>query len=322
MAQRQAKINLIRYADDFVVTGATQEVLTNEIKPMIEAFLAERGLELSQEKTHITHIEDGFDFLGCNVRRREGKLLITPAKKKVLAFKDKLKSVVKVNPTTTAGALIVQLNPLIRGWGNYYRPWVSSAVFGKVDSEMFVALWRWVQKRHPTQNKEWMQRNYFPHVNNRRWIFTGKVASRKGKLHTIHLVKLGSIAIQRHVKIRADANPYDPTWEHYFEGRLYARMRGTLTDRIDLQMLWSRQTGLCPECHQQLLPEQAWERHHVQWRVLGGSDKLDNLRLLHANCHRKLHAAQPKPKAKVCDSTGVLPDRASGLCEGLSRVRC
>ena len=81
MAQRRAKINLIRYADDFVVTGASREVLANEVKPVIEAFLAERGLALSQEKTLITHTEDGFDFLGCNVRRRKGKLFITPAKK-------------------------------------------------------------------------------------------------------------------------------------------------------------------------------------------------------------------------------------------------
>ena len=320
MAQRRAKINLIRYADDFVVTGASREVLANEVKPVIEAFLAERGLALSQEKTLITHIEDGFDFLGCNVRRRKGKLFITPAKKKVKAFEDKLKAVVDANPTATAGELIVQLNRLIRGWANYYRPWVSSAAFCKIDNGLFWALWRWAQKRHRTHNKDWVQRNYFPHVGNRRWLFTGKVVSRNGKSHTIHLIKLSSVPIQRHVKIKANANPYDPAWEQYFERRHHARMRGTLTDRIDLQMLWSRQTGLCPECHQQLLPEESWERHHVLWRVLGGSDKLDNLRLLHANCHRKLHAAMPKPKVQNRDSIGVLPDRSRGLCEGLSRV--
>ena len=295
-------------------------MLANEVKPVIEAFLAERGLALSQEKTLITHIEDGFDFLGCNVRRRKGKLFITPAKKKVKAFEDKLKAVVDANPTATAGELIVQLNRLIRGWANYYRPWVSSAAFCKIDNGLFWALWRWAQKRHRTHNKDWVQRNYFPHVGNRRWLFTGKVVSRNGKSHTIHLIKLSSVPIQRHVKIKANANPYDPAWEQYFERRHHARMRGTLTDRIDLQMLWSRQTGLCPECHQQLLPEESWERHHVLWRVLGGSDKLDNLRLLHANCHRKLHAAMPKPKVQNRDSIGVLPDRSRGLCEGLSRV--
>ena len=322
MAQRRAKINLIRYADDFVVTGATEEVLVNEVKPMIERFLAERGLALSQEKTLITHIEAGFDFLGCNVRRQNGKLFITPAKKKVQAFKDKLKAVLDDNATATAGEIIVQLNRLTRGWANYYRPWVSSAAFGTVDSDLFAALWRWAQKRHPTRNKDWLQRNYFPHVNKRRWVFTGQVAAGDGKWRTIHLIKLSSVPIQRHVKIKAEANPYDPAWEHYFEVRLYARMRGSLTDRIDLQMLWSRQSGLCPECHQQLLLEQAWERHHVCWRMFGGSDKLDNLRLLHATCHRKLHATQPKPALQNRDSIRVLPDRASGLCEGLSRVRC
>ena len=303
-AQRQGKINLIRYADDFVVTGATREVLEDEVKPMIERFLTERGLTLSKEKTLITHIEEGFDFLGCTVRRYEGKLLITPAKKKVKVFETKLKAVVATNPAATAGELIVQLNRQIRGWANYYKPFVSSTAFCKIDTDLFGVLWRWAQKRHRTRSKDWVQRNYFPHVNNRRWVFTGKVASRSGKLHTLHLVRLSSVPIVRHVKIRADANPYDPEWEQYFEVRHHARMRGTLTDRIDLQMLWSRQVGLCPQCHQMLLPEEAWERHHVIWRVMGGSDKLDNLCLLHANCHRKLHAAKPKPKVQNRDSIG------------------
>ena len=118
---RKAKVNLIRFADDFVITGSSKELLEHEVKPLVEHFLKERGLTLSAEKTLITQIEDGFDFLGQHVRKYNGKLIIKPSKKNVKAFLEKVRKVVKDHQGTTAGNLILLLNPLIRGWARYHQ---------------------------------------------------------------------------------------------------------------------------------------------------------------------------------------------------------
>src|SRR5436305_13940126 len=117
-----ALVNFVRYADDFLVTGRTKELLEHKVKPLIEEFLRERGLHLSPEKTLITHIEEGFDFLGQNVRKyragKRHKLLITPSKKKVKAFLEKIRAIVKANKALSAGKLIENLNPILRVWVN------------------------------------------------------------------------------------------------------------------------------------------------------------------------------------------------------------
>ena len=138
VAGRRAKVHLIRYADDFVITSSSRELLEQEVKPAVEAFLRERGLTLSQEKTRITHIEDGFDFLGQHVRKyktgKRHKLLITPSKKNVKAFLEKIRGIVKANQAISAGKLIAKLNPVIRGWVNYHRHVVSKEIFSSVDA--------------------------------------------------------------------------------------------------------------------------------------------------------------------------------------------
>jgi RNA-directed DNA polymerase len=116
---RKAKVNLVRYADDFIITGNSKELLETEVKPMVESFLKERGLELSPEKTHITRIEDGFDFLGQNVRDYGGTVLVKPSRKNVATFLEKVRGIIKASRQVTAGHLIVNLNPVIRGWANY-----------------------------------------------------------------------------------------------------------------------------------------------------------------------------------------------------------
>ena len=140
---RKAKINLVRFADDFIITGSSKEVLENEMKPLVEAFMRERGLELSAEKTLITSIADGFDFLGQNVRKYNGKLIIKPAKKNVKAFLEKVRKIVKDHQGATAGTLTLLLNPLIRGWARYHQHVVSKEIFQDVDSAIFEMLWQW-----------------------------------------------------------------------------------------------------------------------------------------------------------------------------------
>lgn len=126
--------NFVRYADDFIVTGRTKELLETEAKPLIKNFLKERGLELSDEKTKITNIVDGFDFLGQNIRKYEGKLLVKPSKKNIKSFLEKVRTIIRTNQSATAGNLVSLLNPVIRGWANYHRHAVSKEVFGAIDN--------------------------------------------------------------------------------------------------------------------------------------------------------------------------------------------
>src|SRR5258708_34505564 len=138
----KGKLSLIRYADDFIITGETKELLEREVKPLVEQFMRERGLELSQEKTVITHVEDGFDFLGQNVRKYKGKLLIKPSKGSVHDLLEKVRTIEQANKQTPAGKLIVQLNPIIRGWALYHRHVARKRTFNKLDSAIFQTLWQ------------------------------------------------------------------------------------------------------------------------------------------------------------------------------------
>src|SRR5207245_9102887 len=156
-------VNLVRYADDFVITSKSKELLEGEIQPLVVQFLQERGLELSPTKTVITHVEHGFDFLGQNVRRYpNGKLLIKPSKKNVGTFLDGIRRIIKDAHGVSAADLIDQLNPKIRGWANYHRHVVSKRTFGRVDHTLFSSLWKWVQRRHPNKSPRWFKRNTLP----------------------------------------------------------------------------------------------------------------------------------------------------------------
>jgi RNA-directed DNA polymerase len=283
-AQR-AKVNVVRFADDFIITGSSYELLEQEIKPLVEQFLRERGLELSPEKTRITHIEDGFDFLGQHVRKYAGKLLIKPARKNVKAFLGKIRKSVKANKQATTANLIAQLNPVIRGWANYHRHVASKVTFYHVDTAIFKMVWSWAKRRHPTKAKGWVAQKYFRARHGRRWIFFGQHAD-----HELELFRAGDVPIQRHVKIRGAANPYDPQWEVYFEERLRVKMAHDLKGRRQLLYLWKQQDGLCPRCHQKITRLTGWHNHHTIWRTYGGSDTADNRVLLHPNCHRQVHS--------------------------------
>ena len=131
------QVNLVRYCDDFIITGISQEILETEVKPLVTEFLRERGLALSEEKTKITHIEDGFDFLGQHVRKYNGKLLTRPSKKNVKAFLADIRKVMKGNKQATAYGLIATLNPKIRGWANFHQHAAAKETFAHVDTAIF-----------------------------------------------------------------------------------------------------------------------------------------------------------------------------------------
>jgi RNA-directed DNA polymerase len=142
---RTDKVNTIIYADDFIITGATKEILEQKVRPAVEEFLIKRGLKLSEEKATITHIDQGFDFLGHNIRKYNEKLLIKPSNNNVKIFLTNIREIIKRAKATSANDLINILNPKIRGWANYYRHVVSKAVFSKVDNDIFLTLWTWTK---------------------------------------------------------------------------------------------------------------------------------------------------------------------------------
>jgi RNA-directed DNA polymerase len=284
------RLHLVRYADDFVITGYSKEFLENEVKPVVENFLAERGLQLSQEKTKITHIAEGFDFLGQNVRKYNGKLLIKPAAKNVKAFLDKVRGHIKVNSSVNQEILIRLLNPVIRGWANYHRGIVAKETFARVDSIIWKSLWRWSRRRHPKKSRQWIAERYFRTVGGRNWVFACDTRNRKGEDVPLLLFRAADVRIVRHIKVRADANPFDPLQDDYFAKLKRSAMVRRLEDRKFLLNLWKRQDGVCPGCGQLITDSDKWHVHHVVRRIDGGSGKLDNLEMLHPNCHRQVHA--------------------------------
>lgn len=289
------KVHFVRYADDFVITGSSNTVLLSEVQPLVEAFLRERGLELSQEKTSITHIDSGFDFLGQNVRKYNGTLLIMPSKKNIHSFLEKVRKVVKRNKQLTAGHLVMQLNSLIRGWAQYHQHVVSKDTFHAVDHAIFELLWRWAKRRHPNKSRRWIKTKYFKTIGGNNWMFYGEYQGRD-----IYLFSAAHTTITRHPKVKAEANPFDPAWEPYYEQRLSVKMGNTLKGRRQLLNLWKAQKGICPVCDQRITEITGWHNHHIIYRTHGGADTAENRVLLHPTCHAKVHnqnisVAKPRP---------------------------
>ncbi len=215
----RSKVNVIRFADDFVATGSWKELLENKARPAVKSFLDPRGLKLSDEKTLITNIDDGFNFLGFNVRKYKGKLLIKPSKKAIKAFLEKVRENIESMRGAKPEALIAKLNPIIRGWVNYHKHVVAKKTFGYVDWQIQKALWRWAKSRHPKKGNRWIQHKYFPTFEYIGSTFVAKVEIGKGQYQKFALVKASWTRIQRHLKVRQEANPFDPKYKDYFKKR-------------------------------------------------------------------------------------------------------
>jgi RNA-directed DNA polymerase len=220
-APRNQKVHVVRYADDFIITGASKEVLETKVKPAIVTFLKERGLELSDEKTRITHIDDGFDFLGFNVRKYAGKLLIKPSKAAIKSFLERIRKIIKANVATKTEDLIRQFNSKLMGWANYFRHVVAKKTFGRVDAQMFRALIAWIDRRHPNKSARWKRQRYFRSEGRRNWVFFASIRDASGKVTCLDLFQSASVPITRHIKIQAQATPYDPAFTDYFARRAH-----------------------------------------------------------------------------------------------------
>jgi len=215
---RGNKVNFVRYADDFIVTGANPQLLEQKVKPTLTAFLAKRGLELSEQKTVITPIDKGFDFLGHTVRKFGVKLLTYPSKRSVQALRDKLRLCFQSALALSQEQLIRKLNPRLRGWANYYRNGAAKRTFEKLDFYVFRKLWRWAKRRHPNRSTTWRKRKYFSAAG-ADWTFSVPIRLAEGKSRVLTLYRMASTKIERHIKVQGAANPYDPRYTDYFAKR-------------------------------------------------------------------------------------------------------
>jgi RNA-directed DNA polymerase len=199
------KVNLVRYADDFIITAPTQEC-AEQVKEMVKKHITERGLQLSEEKTLITNIADGFDFLGWNFRKHKGKLLIKPSKKSQQNILEKIREVINLCKARTQDEMIGRLNAIIRGWCNYHQGTVASKTFSRIDHEIFKALWRWACRRHPNKGLYWIKKRYWKTEGDRRWVFKDKLT----------LLQMSDTKIIRHIQLKLDMNPYIDRDYFYF----------------------------------------------------------------------------------------------------------
>ena len=278
------KLNFVRYADDFIITGESPEFLKYKVLPIVREFLTERGLQLSEEKTLITHISDGFDFLGKNIRKYNGKLLIKPSKASVKAFLSKVRDIIKSNKSAKQEMLIRRLNPVIRGWVNNQRYVVSSEVFSRVDYEIYKCLWQWAKRRHKKKSHKWIARKYWHHVGTRQWTFSVPFErqSSTGDKLLAKLEYATDTKIIRFKKVVSKANPYEEYWMDYFEEREGEKMLNSTKGREKLLIIWRRQGRRCPVCGDLITSETGFAVHTASGT--GGRKTM-----IHKECHDKLH---------------------------------
>src|SRR5659263_673433 len=225
------KVNYVRYADDFIVTAKTEEI-AKEAKELIKDFLKDRGLELSDEKTIITHIDNGFDFLGWNFRKYNGKLLVKPSKKSIEKVTERISDIIKTGKAWKQEHLIDALNPVIIGWTNYHQSAVSSETFHKMDYRIWNMLWHWAKRRHPRKSKHWIARKYWHTVGKRNWVFSDE--NKKLRF-------LSDTKIIRHSRLKLDMNPYIDN--EYFVLRKLKQKAKKLTEMAD--KVWDKVKKIC-----------------------------------------------------------------------------
>jgi RNA-directed DNA polymerase len=321
---------LVRYADDYVAMCYSRQQ-AEEVKARLKAWLAPGGLSFNEDKTKIVHVEDGFSFLGCNVRRyveRDGsrKLLIKPSQQSVKRFRERLAAELRSLRGANAAAVVARLNPVVRGWTAYYRGVVSSRIFSGLDKDLWHLTWRWGCRTHPNKSKRWVAARYFGRFNRARqdrWVFGDQATGA-------YLTKFSWTRIVRHVPVLGAASPDDPSLAGYWAERRRRRRPPPLDSHI-LKLL-HLQDDRCPVCGELLInvddePQspQAWEewfasvratlrKQRVTARAEGSGDERPYHRLVHAQCLRRKPGRQP-----TRNQPAALPGGAREAC--LSRVR-
>lgn len=299
--KRKHGINFVRYADDFIVTAKTKEVLEDDIIPRINAFLKDRGVQLSEQKTRVTHISHGFDFLGQSVRKYPhqdgvlGKIQIEPSKQSIQSIKNKVKAICNSSGQLTQAQLIGRLNPVLRGWANYHRHIICGKTYSQITSYVWFRLMRWGKSRHPTKSGLWIAKRYFGYAKGSTWAFKDKATGKT-------LIRLNhDIQTYRHTKIKGEANPFDTEWNGYFQHREKSIKMKSVSNYIG--KVSKQQSGKCPHC-QQLI--QAEEQHYLHY--LDGDKtnrRIKNVRMLHKTCRKAFDYIKSKTVSGASIESGV-----------------
>ena len=285
---------LIRYADDLVVLCHTEHA-ARQIQARLAEWLAPRGLAFNQDKTRIVHLDEGFDFLGFNVRRYNGKLLIKPSKAAVKRIRSRLSTEFRALRGSNVTAVLVTIVPIVRGWTAYYRGVVSKRTFSSLDMHMWRLAYKWAKHSHPHKSKSWIVRRYFGRFNPARadrWVFGNHD-------NGAHLLKFAWTPIVRHQMVPGRASPDDPDLALYWARRRSKRLLPV--DNTTWRLL-RRQRGVCPICATPLLASaeepdspREWERWLTttrrtvvkQFLTTGGHATPGEIRLVHRSCHHK-----------------------------------
>ena len=303
----KSKRALVRYADDFVIFCETKED-AQATRAEIEKWLEPRGLRLAEGKTRIVHLSEGFDFLGFTIRHypmprttRSGwKLLITPSRDSVQQVRKRLRADWRKLVGQNAEAVIATLNPLIRGWANYFRVGVAKHTFSALDAYMVRRTLRWAVRTHPNKTWRWRRSRYWGlrrTGSQNRWIFGDKPTGKR-------LLMFHWFPIERHVLVRGRASPDDASLREYWAGRERGRSHELSALK---QQLADAQRATCPQCGQTLHSSEALHVHHIVPRRRGGTNAISNLQLVHQQCHEQIHALMRRHGMR-----GGLPEPCAG----------
>jgi len=191
--------------------------------------------------------------------------------------------------------MAAQSNP--SGWTNYHKTEVSARVFHYVDHELFKMEWRWAKWRHPEKRGPWIKEKYFKTRGRNRWLFAGRGLDDRGVWRDAALFVCDEVKIRRHHKVKMDANPFDPSWDAYFENRHLERLLAKHQEKSQRVRLLKRQKGQCAHCGQPLTIETGYHVHHVVPWSEGGTDLDDNLVVIHPVCHQAHHVHHPASRS-------------------------
>jgi RNA-directed DNA polymerase len=292
---------LVRYADDYVILHSEKDVLEQAAKRVTDG-LRNMGLAINPEKTRVTHTLNpyegnvGFDFLGFTVRQfpvgktHTGKdtrgrplgfkTIIKPSKEAVKTHIGSINQKMKELRTAAQDTLIGALNPIIRGWCNYNSKVVSSKVFTGCDHIQFYQLLSWMKRRHPKKSVSWMHNKYWHREDDKRWVFATPVKSQQGEEYLLKLKRHSNTHIQRHVKIRGVASPYDGKLIYWAQ-----RLNDHPLMKQEEAKLLQQQKGMCPRCGLYFKDGDRLEIDHVLPTAMGGRDTLGNKMVYHRHCH-------------------------------------
>ena len=288
--KQTSEYRLVRYADDMVIFAKSKESCM-QAKDKLKPWLTKRGLEFSEDKTNIRHIEEGFNFLGFSIKHYKTKakkngliMLCKPSKASIQSFKKQMITEWKKMVSWTTTRVIENLNPKIKGWCNYFRVGTSKDTFSSIDHWMWGRQARFVSRRHPKKYWDWKKKKYWGRIRGRydQWVFMDKNHEKE-----LYLWKLSWTPIKRHVMVKGSYSPDNPALKEYWQNRQAKNCKFLFKTR---SILWRKQKGKCLICKDNIDNEEPIDIHHIVPRKVGGSDKIDNLAMLHTNCHRQVHS--------------------------------